>query len=667
MTTTGLRRALLACAFLLAAGRPADARPQASVSATGPVVRAATIGEVLSRWRPGTRLFVLGDVGLSDEALRELAAELSETHWTVLLIQDATGQTYKDADGVVREGVDAIEYGTGQGLPQRPGFAAQVHPRTRESDGAIFSIVLAQRALYYTASTAQDTRGLGEDRFAGNLDQWAIAALRGGGDVAGAVRETVAQIDRRLDEAIEAEIGAAAGSLARAVEQLDRLESRSRELAQVCPGGLRRVKMPDLGALRGQLKAAQAAAAQGRSAQVQPLVEPILAKTAPALAALDTLATAVDRARRDLAATEETLAALDQKAAGLRASHPELTGALARPDLETFRQRLTQARWLLPVDPEEASKAAEVVGQEAGVRVRAIDEYPAQGQALAAAETRLAGLDRKELAGAARESLLAARQGLRAARELYATGTFGYGKKIEEARAALDTAERQISAAEEAVARGKRLRRSLLTALVLGLLGLGVFLNRRRRGAKSEAERLLADWRTALDRKLEIVYDELEQRVARFVGPADGEGRRPHAGETLRLAGEIRADVGSLSILWVSANSVLQTAEALVRARGLAALVSFFSPRHYRRAIALLHDEPVPFDPADGLPRLFGSERTWRQDLLGDLESYAPFRKSFAEIVGELNLRAGRAAAALDRIEAAIVQGPAERAETGAR
>ena len=46
------------------------------------------------------------------------------------------------------------------------------------------------------------------------------------------------------------------------------------------------------------------------------------------------------------------------------------------------------------------------------------------------------------------------------------------------------------------------------------------------------------------------------------IGVAGGEGRRPYAGETLRLAEQVRADVGSLAILWTSADSFLATPEA---------------------------------------------------------------------------------------------------------
>ena len=387
-------------------------------------VRVSTIQEAIERWTPETQVYVMGDVGLQDAALADLEAWLKDRPWTVLLVQDATGQRFQGVDGVVREGVDAIEYGTGQGIARASGF---------EPDGAILSIVLAQRALYYTAGTARDLRGLGEEAFQGNLDQWAIAALRNGGDIASAVKDTVTNVDSLLAQAI----------------------------------------------------------------------------------------------------------------AGEREGHDQIT-------------------------------------------------------------------------------------------------------PVENAVWSSETAVRRAEATELAV-------RFLYVVALLTLAWLAWFLNRRRRPVKEEAESLLATRQTALDRKLEVLFGELEQKVARLVGPVSGR----FEGETEELARQVRSDVGSLAILWTSAHAVLEQARERIRPRRpWPALRNLFFPGNYIRGLALLRDEPVPFDPAEGLPRLFGGERTWRDDLLGDLAGYEPFRKSFEELVEELNSRAARAVAALDGLEACLAELP---------
>src|SRR5262245_42786661 len=102
--------AILALALLLGFAPLLPARP-AAAPATDPdlaaspssgFVRARSIGEVLARWTPETHLYVLGDIrqmGLEEAALRELAGWLEGKHWTVVLVQDASGERFTDAEG----------------------------------------------------------------------------------------------------------------------------------------------------------------------------------------------------------------------------------------------------------------------------------------------------------------------------------------------------------------------------------------------------------------------------------------------------------------------------------------------------------------------------------------------------------------------------------------
>lgn len=668
------RSALAALVFALSFGttlaaRPAGALPAESrpSSVQADVVRANTIQEVLSLWKPETHLYVLGDVGLEEDALQELAAWLDGRHWTVLLVGDASGQTYRDAEGQTRVGEEAIDFANGQGIQRQRGFSTQVHPRTQEADGAVFTIVIAQRALFYSGSAAQDSRGLGEERFRDNLDRWAIDAMRSSRDIVRAVKDTVGNIDAQVDAAIAEEFSAAGRDLATATEQIQQLENLTRELQETSPGGLRNLSIVSADSLRASIEQARATLDEGRAREASRLLASAVTDMSLVLQQVRLLQESVATARSTFQATAETLLTLEKTSAAFREAHPELSGPLTRPDLPELRQALARAESALVEDPSWAAKAAEAVRVRAVEQIRSIDEYPAVGRALEEARLRLADIEKRERASVARESLTTARQRLDEGRDLHARAVPGSAEKLEAARIALDAAEREIYTADRQAARARATFRTLLSLLALGLLGLAWHLHRQRRGIKHEAEELLADWRTALDRKLEVLFDEMEQRVARFVGPASGAGRRPWTGTTLQLAEQIRADVGSLAILWTSANSFLEKAEALIHARGLGVVYNLFFPGKYQQGLALLQHEPVPFDPADGLPRLFGQERTWRDDLLGDLASYEPFQKSFPEIVEELNLRAARATEALDRIEKSIVQGPEELERTEER
>jgi len=608
---------------------PADAQTVSesrTTSAAG-YARAATLGEVAGRWQPQVHLYVIGDIGLAEDALQDLGAWLGNTHWTVLLIQGAAGHAYTDLYGEKRFAEDAIEYCTVKGIPKRIGFAAQVHPRTQEPDGAVFTIVLAERALFYAGSRAQNRRGLGEPQFKGKLDRWAIEALRSDGGVAGAVRDTVSQISAELEASIAQDFASPKDWIGAATARLNAMERLSRELRLRSPHAFRKLRLPDLAELRGEVDAAWQARDAGRIPEAATRLTKVLDQSSSAIEALESLRRSVLTVHSELQRATAAIDGLEAAAAGLRKAFPTLQGPLVRPGVPKLLQELASAKAALKDDPARTAFTATWVAGEALARTKAIAEYPAAGEALKAAEGRLAHLERRQRAAAARGPLLAARQHLRAARRLYDRGAPDYAERLDAAKRALTRAQGMIANADALAAA----IRFLFLLLLAALAAVGVALNRRRRGVKQLAEQLLADRRAVLDPKLAALLDELQLRVALFVGAASGEDKPPYTGETLRLAERIRGEVGSLHILWSSASGVLQRAEALVHGRWLGAVYNFFLPGRYRRSIALLADEPVQ------------------------------------KIADELNLSAGRAAEALDLVEWSVRHGPATLEETGKR
>jgi hypothetical protein len=535
-------------------------------------VRVSTLQEAIERWSPRNHVYVMGDVGMTRDALSELESSLAGGHWTVLLVQDASGQTFHDFVGVTREGADAIEYGMGQGMARAAGFASQVHPKTGEPDGTILTVVLAQRALLYTASEAQDNRGVGDAAFKGNLDRWAIAALRNNGDVAGAVRDTVANVDSMLTAEIER---------------------------------------------------------------------------------------APREAREAIASAEATLKSLDEAAAALRDAPPHPTGGLAHPDTRSLLEQLDQARAQVETEPDAARTLALNVKSRAEPLEQAIRSYPSAAVTLGEGWRRYRELNKRTLAAEGAEPLEAARLALVDGQALYRNADPAYAGRLDQALRSLSWAEEAMGAAEAKVAAETANRRALTALVTICLIFLLSGLNLLRHGRKEEAEELLDSWQTALDRKLEALFGELEQRVSRIVGPVSDGGRGE---ETDALAASVRTDVGALIILWTSARSVLEQAREQIHPRETKArIANLFLPGRYRKGIALLRDEPVPFDPGEGLPRLFEgaqAERGWREDLLGDLKSYEPFRKSFEELIEEFHTRAERATQGLDDLETALTRLP---------
>ncbi|MFN9917573.1 MAG: hypothetical protein ACK53L_33620, partial [Pirellulaceae bacterium] len=91
-------------------------------------------------------------------------------------------------------------------MNNQTGFAGLLHPVTQERDAAVFVLFLRERKFSYYSSDAQDKRKLGKSRWIGDLDQPAIRAMRNGGRIVDAVKDTVRSIDDSLEAKIRSEI-----------------------------------------------------------------------------------------------------------------------------------------------------------------------------------------------------------------------------------------------------------------------------------------------------------------------------------------------------------------------------------------------------------------------------------------------------------------------------
>ncbi|MCA9187491.1 MAG: hypothetical protein KDA99_17810, partial [Planctomycetales bacterium] len=187
-------------------------------------VRFENIQDVVTDWNPNQHLYVHGDLGVGAPQLAELERWLDDhaPHWLIVLMQSADGQTYVSADGQRYRGMDAVEIALGPGLQNNTPIGRWTNPRSGETDAAVFVLYLRERKFSYFASDAQDRRGLGESHWIGELDQPAIRAMRGGGRIIDAVKDTVNNINSELEKQIDREIGQAeraARERARAVEE----------------------------------------------------------------------------------------------------------------------------------------------------------------------------------------------------------------------------------------------------------------------------------------------------------------------------------------------------------------------------------------------------------------------------------------------------------------
>lgn len=174
-------------------------------------VNVASVQELVKQWNAGQHLYVKGNLGIGETQLNQLESWLDEnaSHWTVALFEQAGDETYLALDGRRFQGMDAVEYALGRGLALRTNFSDLVDERTGETNGAVFVLFLQERKFSYYASVAQDGRGLGESRWVGELDRPAFRAMRGGGRILDAVKDTIRHIDERLDNKITAELAQA--------------------------------------------------------------------------------------------------------------------------------------------------------------------------------------------------------------------------------------------------------------------------------------------------------------------------------------------------------------------------------------------------------------------------------------------------------------------------
>ncbi|MBI3299389.1 MAG: hypothetical protein HYZ75_14575 [Elusimicrobia bacterium] len=647
----------------------AQAQPDAEATQAA-VLQARDLGDALARYDASVRVIVIGDVGLGKAELQRLADSMAGKHWTAVLVQDASGLRYTDAEGRTHYGDDAVDFATGQGLYKKEGILAQTHPQTGERDGAILTIVMQQHVLLLRTADAYNARGLdGTTQFAGNLDRWAVSALKSSGDIVGAVEGTVKNVTAQLETKIAAERSSVQSSAAAAKTLAADLEREGPAFKTAHPDAYAAMAWPSPAVLRAAAAAAETQLAAG---QARAAAETLAGPVSQARAALD-------RARgfeRDSVRAVESLdsaaaavAASEKAASSFQAEHPKSAGDLARPAVADWRASLKDAATLAKTNPAGAAAAAASVSAAARAHGEALAAFAGGADRIASAETLLAELTGRPYADAAAEALVTARQDLAAAREAYEDGSSAYAERLEAAKSVLGSAESAIARADASAA-SRRMWTWILLALANVLtLGAAVFLNRRAARAGLKADELFRSWSTALDVKLEAIIDGLDLKLDTYVGAESGPKARGWVGKSAELSAAIRLNAGTAKILLAAAQLVHDQVRPLLEPSlfSWGWFVNAFWPSRYEAAARRLQDEPVEFKPQDGVEAVLGTKRSWQEELYGNLAAYAPFKKSFNEVIAAFNERSQKAAEDLARLEAAVTgHGPALRSFTTA-
>ncbi len=620
------------------------------------IVRATDINDAIAKWTPNTRLIIMGNPGLDEGAQRSLAAFLADKHWTIIVAENANGMSYRDADGNTRYGKEALEYGAGQGIFRKGGFAGQVDATSGLADGSILVISMGEHYLFLRNSEAQRVNGLdGAAQFPGNLDQWAKARLRAGGDISGAVKETVTNIDARLNSAVANAAQSAKSVVADAKSAVDEFARARTAFERSHSSVAGTVGAADLSALRAQLTSADRALSAKNTADAARVASAAAASARAATSAMNNYETNFTAGQTAIASVRGEVDALEKASGSFLRAHPKATGDLARPDIRAMREKLAAAESALSSNPSGAKSAAASIASEVRRVQTALNEHAAGADQIAASEDILKQLETRARAGSASDDLVTAKQALREARESHDLGASTWASNLQTAKSALANAERAISDADAAASRNAMLAMIFWALLGLGTLGTSTFLNWRARKARAKAEAELQKWDAILEKKLDTVIDELDKRMDVYVGPISGEKSRGWEDETAAAAAKVRQDAGKAKLYLAMARNIHDRATALVRPKAMTLgwLANQFWPSRYLKAEAMLATEPLTFKPQDGFDALFEKASDWRGDLYGEAKDYAPVSENFTSVMDKFNAASRSAVAALDEIEKA--------------
>lgn len=620
------------------------------------VVQAADINDAIAKWTPSTKVIVIGNPGLDAGSQRQLAAWLADKHWTVIIVQSNAGMTYRDAEGRTHHGNEAVEFGAGQGIYKKNGFGSQIDAVSGLQDGSILVITMEQRKLFLRNSEAQRVNGLdGEREFPGNLDQWAKARLRAGGDIMGAAKETVTNIDQRLASSVASASQNAKSSVASAKTSLQELAQTRAAFERAHPAAAATIGAVDLASLSRQLASAEKALASKSHGEASRLASTVSSAARSASSAMSGYQANFNTGKTAIASARSEVDALEKASGSFLKSHPKATGDLARPDLRALRENLDHADKALSSNPSGAASAAAAVVSEVRRVQTALNDHAAGAGQIAAADAMLSQLEGRARAGDASPDLTTAKQSLREAREAHDLGASSWAAQLQSAKSALANAERTIADADADASRNAMIRLWLMILAGLTTLGAGTFLNWRARKAGRKAEAELAKWDAILEKKLDTVIDELDKRMDVYVGPISGEKSRGWVDETANAAAKVRQDAGRAKLYLAMARNIHDRATALVRPKAMTLgwLANQFWPSRFAKAEAMLATEPLTFKPQDGFDALFEKASDWRGDLYGEAKDYAPVSENFESVMAKFNAASKSAVAALDEIEKA--------------
>ena len=501
----------------------------------------ADIKTVIQKWSPNQHLYVQGNLNLSQSQLMGLESWLHKAgpHWTVILMQDAANQRYTNTEGRIETGMDAVELSLSD-LMDVGSFRGQLNPATGEQDAAVFILYLKQRKFSYRASEAQNRRGLGQNRWIGKLDRPAYRAMRGGGRVLDAVRDTVTSIDQSLSRKIVQEQKIAEQKRQKRQRDIDAMLSRISEVENKLT----------------QIESSASAVAKTHPNSTSDLTDPEVASI-----------------RSQIAEIKKSLSQNDAKLNVAKESTDQADNAsddwinLYREydRFETSEKQLIQRKEQLLEDSGDLrSELKQPIAEIDGT--------------LADARTAYENADSKF------------RNHLNAASHALENAT----SKLQTLRAELAQSKARKSFIQRAIAAIG----SAFTALFASLF---LWLNRKRAPAKARATEKLLQRQKEVREELNGM-GELLKRADVVIGDREAIARKGYQGKTKELSDKALDDIDQILVMSSSVDKVIDGAKEKIEPTSLwSKITNWWSPENFNEGFELLENKPIEFDENEGI------------------------------------------------------------------
>lgn len=580
--------------------------------------------EILEIWSPDQHLYVRGELPVTQQALDQLESWLDGhgKNWTVVLLQNSKGETWEDERGKSFKEMDAVENILGRGLGNLPGFSDLKDVQTGERNGAVFVLFLAERQFSYFASDVYDKRDLGESGWVGRLDRPAGQAMRSGGRMIDAVKDTITAIDERLAVNINKDRPSTQEKERRAERQKQYLDELAVSLLQ---------RIDKLDNQTAALRAAQATAGED-------LANPDVNQWRKVVNDA--------KENNNLDATDNKLYFGSDEFT--RTSERTLSRIKRSQDLAAVESGLEYHRFLLDSWYQDFPVVQQLRGELAGIKV---DKDFRNGAFLL-----------KKAAALVDQAIDAHKKASSSYRMHYERAQ-NIKEQIEEgnSRAAKLREAKQLALQERLIKR-RNTYISVCSIVVALVVLIGFILNWHRRSVKLKAEALVSTWREKLKDRGNRLFNALDEATLK-VGTESDLMEQQITGRTREESIKAIRGIDYAFVLSASAEHVLEQAQSMVFPKGiLRQLANFFSGKSYSKAIERLTVLPITIKP--------GADRSFtmgNRSMLGEKLTATQFTYRFEDLISKLDQTLDTAEKRIELVHAAWSSVPGHAQQLGSQ